>query len=210
MTLNEVFSDYFAQQDNYLTRLDARLKMLLVCGAILMILFSPTPHWPVIIAVLSTALLISIKIPFKNIFIRLLPPLTLAAVVLLAQFFFYQENLSLGFLLIGKIIGCVSAIIFLSMTTPVNALLKGAAWFRISKTWLGIAEITYRYIFVLLEDAITIRDAQRVRLGYSSLSRSARSLAELSGSVFIRAYDQSLATSQAMQTRGSAGKNADD
>lgn len=221
--LNEVFSDYFAHKDNFLTGIDARTKMIFVFGSIITTLFSRTPHIPVLIAFLSLAFLISVRISPKIILFRLLAPLTIAIVILLIQIFFYgatplfkltlfgfhlvgyKEGLFRGLLIMGKVTGCISLIIFLSMTTPVNALLRAASWFRIPKTWIEIATITYRYVFVLIEDAITIRDAQKVRLGYSNLSRSARSLAELTGSVFIRAYDQSISTSNAMQLRGYSG-----
>lgn len=221
--LTDVFSDCFAHKDNFLTRIDARIKMIFVFGAIIITLFSRTPHLSIIIAFLSLGFLISVRIPPKIILLRLLAPLTIAIVILCIQMFFYgttplfklivfgfhlagyKEGLFRGLLIAGRVTGCISLIIFLSMTTPVNTLLRAASWFRISKTWIEIALITYRYVFVLIEDAITIRDAQKVRLGYSNLSRSVRSLAELTGSVFIRAYDQSISTYEAMQLRGYSG-----
>lgn len=220
---NEIFSDCFAHKNNFLTLIDARIKMLFVFGVMITILFSRTPHLPVITALLSLVFLLSVRIPPKIILFRLLAPLTIAIVILLIQIFFYgvtplfkltllgfhlvgyKEGLFRGLVIAGKVAGCVSLIIFLSMTTPVNALLKSASWFRIPKTWIEIATITYRYVFVLIEDAVTIRDAQKVRLGYSNLSRSLRSLAELTGSCFIRAYDQSISIYEAMQLRGYSG-----
>jgi len=206
MTLNEVFSDYFAHKDNFLTRIDARIKIAFVFGAIIITLFARAPYLPVIITLLSLASLLIIRIPPSVILVRLLTPLSMATVILLLQIFFYGaaplEGLFRGLLIMGKVMGCVSLIIFLSMTTPANNLFSAGLWFGISKTWIEIAMITYRYVFVLIESAITIRDAQKVRLGYSNLSRSLRSLAELTGSVFIKAYDQSVSTYEAMQSRG--------
>lgn len=199
--VNEVFSDYFALKNNLLTRIDPRVKIFFVFGAIVTILFSHTPILPVIVAILSLLVLLSVKIPPKIILFKLLAPLTMATIILFIQVFFY-DNLFRGLLIVTKVAGCVSLIIFLSMTTSVIDLLKSASWFGISKTWIEIAAISYRYIFVLLEDALTIRDAQRVRLGYSSLPRALRSLGELSGSVFIRAFDQSISTYEAMCLRG--------
>lgn len=218
--LNELFSDYFAQKDNLLTRIDARLKMIFVLAAIITTLYSRTPYLPIVVTLLSAIALIGIRIPIKIILFRISCPLCIAAVVLAIQVFSYgdtplfkcslfgfplvgyKEGLSHGLLITSKVAGCVSLVTFLSMTTPVNILLRAALWFKVSKTWIEIAMVTYRYIFVLMEDMITIRDAQRVRLGYSNLSRSFKSLSELAGSVFIRAYDQSIATSQAMLLRG--------
>lgn len=221
--LNEVFSDAFAHKDNFLTRIDARIKMVFVFGAIAATLFSRAPYTAIIISFLSLIFLISVRIPPKVILFRLLMPLTITIGILFIQAFFYgdtplfklsifgfhfavyKEGLFHGLGIMGKVMGCVSLIIFLSMTTPVNILLRAASWFRISKTWVEIAAITYRYVFVLIEDAITIRDAQKVRLGYSNLSRSIRSATELTGSIFIRAYDQSISTCEAMRLRGYSG-----
>lgn len=204
--LNEVFSDSFAHKDNFLTRIDARIKMVFVFGAIITTLFSRAPYPAIIIAFLSLIFLISVRIPPRIILFRLLSPLALLIVILVIQLFFYGEDgLLRGLLIMGKAIGCVLLVTFLSMTTPLNTLLKAASWFRISKTWIEIALITYRYVFILIEDALTIKDAQKTRLGYSNLSRGLRSLTELTGSIFIRAYDQSFSTYEAMLVRGYSG-----
>ncbi len=200
--INEVFSDYFACKDNFLTRIDARIKILFVFTAIIITLISRTPQAPLAIAILSLFSLISIRIPLKVILLRIFVPLVLTGLIFLLYLTVYKESFSRGLLVIEKVIGCSFAVIFLSMTTPINALLNASLWFKIPKIWVEIAVISYRYCFVLLEDIITIRDAQKVRLGYSSLSRSIRSFSELIGTIFIRAYDQSLATYEAMQSRG--------
>lgn len=203
--LSEVFSDSFAQKDNFLSRIDARIKMIFVFAGIITILFSRLVAAPAIVVLLSLTFLLSIKIPFKVILFRILPPLAMAAVIAGLNLIVYKKGLFESLLIMGKVAGCVSLVIFLSMTTPVNGLLGAGYWFRIPKTWIEVAAITYRYVFVLIEDAITIRDAQKARLGYSNLSRSIQSLAELTGSVFIRAYDQSVATADAMRMRGCMG-----
>src|SRR3989338_3039842 len=152
MMLNEVFSDGFAHKDNFLTRIDARIKMVFVFGAIVTTLFSRAPYLAMIIAFLSLVFLISVRIPPKIILFRLLAPLTITIGLLFIQAFFYggtplfklslfgfhfagyKEGLFRGLGIMGKVMGCVSLIIFLSMTTPVNTLLRAASWFRVSKT----------------------------------------------------------------------------
>jgi len=123
------------------------------------------------------------------------------------QIFFYgiQEGFARGFLNFAKVLGAVSLIIFLSMTTPVNKLLNAARWFKVPNTWIEIAMLTYRYSFVLLEDALTIRNAQKARLGYSSLARGLRSFGDLAGLTVIRAYDRSMAVYESMMLRGYNG-----
>lgn len=206
--LKEIFSDHFAHRRNYLSEIDPRLKLFFVSMAIIVVLFSSQPYGPLIISFLSLVFLLNIRIPTKIILLRLTAPLGIVIVVIFVQGFFlgYKDWLPQGLLIMGKVLGCVSLVIFLSMTTPVNKLLNAAFLLRIPKTWIEIAMLTYRYIFVLLEDAIVIRDAQMVRLGYSGLIRSLKSLGKLAGSVVIRAYDQSISTYEAMVLRGYKGK----
>ncbi|MEE8423483.1 MAG: cobalt ECF transporter T component CbiQ, partial [Thermodesulfobacteriota bacterium] len=118
----------------------------------------------------------------------------------------YKEGLLRGFLIMAKVIGSVSWIIFLSMTTPVNKILNAAQWFKVPHICVEIFMLTFRYVFVLLEDAMIVRDAQRVRSGYSSFARSLQSIGQLAGTVVIRSYDQSIAIYEAMLLRGYNGR----
>ena len=205
--LNEVFSDYFAQRANYLTEVDTRAKMLFAVAAIIIVVSSHNLYAPLIAFSLSLVFLLGIRVPPKIILLRLAAPLGIAGMIFLAQIFFYgmAEGFARGFLIMARVLGAVSLIIFLSMTTPVNKLLNAARWFKVPGTWVEIAMLSYRYSFVLLEDAATIRNAQKARLGYSSLARSLRSFGELMGSTVIRTYDRSIAVYESMVLRGYNG-----
>ena len=202
--LREVFSDCFAQKENYLTSIDARIKAIFVAASMMIDLGSSRCLAPLMIAFLSLSFLLSIKIPLKIIILRLLAPLGVTAMVALMQIFFfgYSEGLLRGLLILSRVTGAVSLVLFLSMTTPFNKLLAAARYFKVPYTWIEIASLTYRYIFVLLEDAVTIRDAQSLRLGYSSTLRGLRSLGELAAATVIKAYDHSFAIQEAMDLRG--------
>ncbi len=205
--LNEVFSDHFAQRTNYLTGVDTRAKMLFVAVAITIVISSHNPYVPLIVACLSLILLLGIRIPPKIIIFRLAIPLVAAGAIFLLQVLFYGMTTGLagGCLIMARVLGAVSLIIFLSMTTPVNKLLNAARWFKVPNTWVEIAMLSYRYSFVLLEDAAAIRNTQKVRLGYNSLGRSLKSFGELMGAAVIRAYDRSIAIYESMLLRGYNG-----
>jgi len=198
--IKEVFSDHFAHRKNYLSEIDPRLKLFFVSAAIIIVLFSFQPYGSLIVTFLSLVFLLNIRIPAKIILLRLAAPLGIVALVT------FVLGLSKGLLIMSKVLGCISLVIFLSMTTPVNKLLNAAFLLRIPKTWIEITMLTYRYVFVLLEDAIVIRDAQMVRLGYNGLMRSLKSLGRLAGAVVIRAYDQSISTYESMLLRGYKGR----
>ncbi len=205
--LNEIYSDHFARRVNYLTEVDTRVTMLFAAAAIIIVVSAHNPYVPLIVFSLSLVFLLGIRIPLRVILLRVAAPLSITGVILFMQIFFYgtAEGLARGFLIMAKVLGAVSVIIFLSMTTPVNKLLNAARWFKVPNTWVEIAMLSYRYSFVLLEDAVTIRNAQKVRLGYSSLARSLRSFGELMGSTVIRTYDRSIAVYESMVLRGYNG-----
>lgn len=206
--LREVFSDHFARKINLLTEVDARVKMFFSAAATVIVVSSRHPYVPLIVFTLCLIFLLGVRIPVRIILFRLAAPLGIAGVILVLQLIFYgmvPDGLGRGILIVAKVLGTVSLAIFLSMTTPVNKLLNAARWFKIPRTWVEIAMFSYRYIFVLLEDAMTVRNAQESRLGYSTLGRSLRSFGELVGTTVIRAYDHSLAVYEAMVLRGYDG-----
>ena len=220
---SHIFSDSFAHKENLVTGIEARTKIAFTVIALVINLLSPTVYTPLAIALFCLAALIAIGIPPRLLVLRLAMPLVMAGVVVITQIFFYgttalflipfwginlvgyEEGLARGLLIMSRVIGGVSLIIFLSMSTPANKLLLAAAWFRVPKIFIELTLLVYRYIFVLLEEIITIRDAQRVRLGYYNWRRSMRSLSILGGSLILRAYDRAERVFEAMIARGYTG-----
>jgi len=68
--------------------------------------------------------------------------------------------------------------------------------------------LIYRYIFVFLDIALSIKYAQTVRLGYSSFRRSIRSLGMLGSTLFVRSWEQGDKLFLAMNSRCYDGKMA--
>ena len=63
----------------------------------------------------------------------------------------------------------------------------------------------YRYIFVLFEDATVIYNAQKNRLGYSTMRRGVRSFGTLTGALTLKAFESSQHIAVAMLQRGYDG-----
>jgi cobalt/nickel transport system permease protein len=220
-----ITSDLFAQRQNRFNAIDARVKMVFILLALSVNLLSPTIHTPLFIAVASLTTLGFVGVQTKLLAIRLVAPLVMAATVVIVQMFFYghsplftihlwhfqivgyHEGLSRGLLIMSRVIGGVSLILLLSMSTPINRLLGAARWFKISPTFVELALLSYRYVFVLLEEAVSIRNAQKVRLGYHKWRRNMSSVSSLGGSLILRAYDRSERVFEAMLVRGYTGVN---
>ena len=218
---SDIFSDVFAHKENLITGIEARTKIAFTVIALAINLLSPSVYTPLAIAVFCLATLLAIKIPPRLLLLRLTMPLVMAVVVLITQLFFYgttplfaipflgvvgyEEGLAHGLLIMCRVIGGVSLILFLGMSTPAHKLLLAARWFRLPKVFIELSLLIYRYIFVLIEEAITIKDAQRVRLGYGSWRQGMRSVGTLGGILVLRAYDRAERVFAAMMARGYTG-----
>ncbi len=220
-----ITSDIFAQKQNWATTIDARVKLVFVLLALLLNLLSPTVYTPLAFAISCLAILVTTGVPPRLLAVRLLLPLVTAGTASIVQMFFYghtplftiqlwhfqltgyEEGLTRGFLIMSRVMGGVSLVLFLSMSTPVSRLLSAARWFRLSSTFIELALLIYRYVFVLLEEVGTITSAQRVRLGYRTWRQTMNSLEVLGGSVVLRAYDRAERVFQAMLVRGYTGES---
>ena len=220
---NEVFSESFAQKENLVTRIETRTKIAFITVALLVNLLSPTIYTPIGIVFFCLTTLLAIKVPPKLLLLRLAMPLVMVVVVLVTQIFFYgttpmftvyfwgwhligyEEGLARGLLIMFRVIGGVSLILLLSMSTPTNKLFLAASWFRLPKVFIELTLLIYRYIFVFIEEVTAIRNAQKVRLGYHNWHLSMRSLGILGGSLILRAYDRAERVFEAMLARGYAG-----
>ena len=220
---SDIFSDVFAHKENLVTGIEARTKIVFTILALAINLLSPSVYTPLAIAVFCLATLVIIRVPPKLLLLRLIMPLVMAAVVLITQLFFYgttplfaipflgfnlvgyEEGLAHGLLIMCRVIGGVSLILFLSMSTPAHKLLLAARWFRLPKVFIELSLLIYRYIFVLTEEAMAVKEAQRVRLGYGSWRQGMRSVGTLGGILVLRAYDRAERVFAAMIARGYTG-----
>jgi cobalt/nickel transport system permease protein len=222
--ISELFSDIFAQRDNCLTRLDPRTKLMVALITLLCLLIAHNPDFPLLIVVLAVAGAFAVKVPARLIMLRLAGPLGMALLLLGLQSLltgttplasmqllghritFTREGWHNGQLLAARVLGSVSVLLLLSMVTPAHRIFHASRWMGMPKSWLEIALLMYRYIFVLLDLVVDMTVAQRVRLGYSGLRRSWRSAGIVGGTVILRSMDQAVSSHEAMLVRAYHGE----
>ena len=100
------------------------------------------------------------------------------------------------------LLAAVSCLYFLSTSTPMTELFTALRRMHIPGFLVEMMELVYRYIFVLLEAASQIRNAQECRLGYATLKTGFYSTGQLISNLFLRAYRQADRTYTAMESRG--------
>lgn len=217
----ELFSEYF-KKDHALLRIDARVKLLAAVAMLVMVLSYKGFVFPMVVMAFSLALFIKMKVPLRVFVLRLSETLFIAAILIVLKIFSgkeilfslhlfgieltgYSDGLMSGLMMAGRIVGAVSIVAAMEFSTPFTEFMAALSWLRIPKGFVEILMFAYRYVFVLLEDAMVIYSAQKNRLGYSNVRRGLSSFGTLAGSLTLKAFENSQSTTVAMLQRGYDG-----
>lgn len=218
----ELFSEYF-KKDHMLSRVDARLKLIVSLTLLGMILSYNGVALPLLVAALCLLVCLAMRVPLKLFALRFSEPLFIISMLLVLKVFFsgkdilftinifgvnivgHKDGLREGLMIGGRIIGAVSVVALMGFSTPFTEFMAGLSWFKIPKGFIEILMFAYRYIFVLLEDAMVIYNAQKNRLGYSTMRRGIRSFGTLTGALTLKAFESSQNIAVAMLQRGYDG-----
>lgn len=202
---------------------DARVRLIVALAAILAVVISTRISFGLL--ALGGALIAAAvsRMPLTALACRVVGPLTLAGVIFAAQAFLTgttpvagfdlgpwrltvtREGLWRGALIGARILGSLSILLLSCHGMCPQEILAALRWARVPRTWIEIALLMYRYLHVLWEQAVSVIAAQKVRLGYSGLRRSLRSMGSLAGIVVLRSFDQAERSHEAMVARGYQG-----
>ncbi|OGP83160.1 MAG: cobalt ECF transporter T component CbiQ [Deltaproteobacteria bacterium RBG_16_58_17] len=219
----DLFSDIFTYRDNALTRIDPRVKLVVAFAALIAVVTAEMVILPLFVLGICLATVAALRIPAKLVVARLAAPLSIVAVLVVIQTFVTgttplftvtlagwqftakAEGLRQGTLLGAHVLGAVSVVFLLSVVTPAHRIFQALRWFKISRNWLEVAILMYRYIFVLMDRVADLAAAQKLRLGYTARGRAMRSFTTLAGATIIHSLEQSQRTHDAMRLRGYRG-----
>lgn len=211
-------------REHFISRMDVRVRLLVVFATLVMVISCRGFLLPLVILGLSLALCVWMKVSGRVLIIRLAEPLFIASVIVILKLFFsgaaplftiqvagftvvgYADGLTAGLFIASRIMAATALVAVVAFSTPFTELMAGLSWFRIPRELIEILIFTYRYIFVLLEDAQVIYNSQKNRLGYSSLKNGLKSFGTLAGALMIKAFEQSQAVTLAMVQRGYDGQ----
>ena len=87
---------------------------------------------------------------------------------------------------ISRVMGSLSATLFLALTTPLTDIIGVFKKIHIPTIMIELLVLTYRFIFIFLEEASEIRLSQEIRFGYSNFKNSLNSVSLLIRSLFLR------------------------
>jgi cobalt/nickel transport system permease protein len=216
-------------QKNGLREVNTYLKLIAGLGAILLCLLSTSYIPPLFItALLTGAILLLARVNVKTYAELFILPLwfavmSVAGIILITggNEVFWQwdllpgfslsvtrESVNQGVFVFCRVVGGMSALCFISLTTPVTDIFTAFRQCRVPEVVIDLMMIIYRTIFILMDQATQIYHAQVMRLGYSGYRESIHSFATLSGAAFIASWDAGEDLIRAMDARCYDGKFA--
>ncbi len=207
------YLDKYSNLNSPIHRADPRLKILIALFFVLSILLTSSGNllefafYGVIIA----SLVIVSRVPPLFILKRslmIIPFIVLISLFLLFDRTGLSAEYSGGFLFRGIVIKSYLAILvltLLSSTTPFPSILQGLQRLKISKVFILLLSFMYRYIYILVDEAMRLTRGKRSREFGAGKWRQIKSTAPLIGILFIRTYERGEMVYSAMCSRGFDG-----
>ena len=216
-------------QKNGLREVNTNLKLATGLGAILLCLLSTSYIAPLFNAlVLTCAILFLARVDAQTYAELFVVPLwfaimSVAGIILITggQDVFWswnilpsfslsvtRESINQGIFVFCRVLGGMSAMCFIALTTPMTSIFTAFRQYRIPEIIIELMMIIYRTIFILMDQVVQIYTAQVMRLGYSTIKESIHSCASLCGAAFIASWNAGEDLVQAMDARCYSGKFA--
>jgi cobalt/nickel transport system permease protein len=109
--------------------------------------------------------------------------------------------------LTAKLGGMISLMLVLLATAPLHDTFKAAQSLRIPRVLIHLVTLTYRYVFLLVDEFARLRIALRVR-GFRNQvnAHSYRTIGQVAGTLLVRSHERSDRVAQAMRCRGFDGE----
>jgi cobalt/nickel transport system permease protein len=228
------FLDPYQPRNSPIHALDARVKFILTVAFILTASLTPVSAWPVYIllyaVILSVELLSGLGVWYVLKRAALALPFVLAAFPIIFTYGLtplfsftigsfsltaYTEGIARFFSIALKSWLSVQAAIVLASSTPFPDLLHAMRAVRIPRLLVAMFGLMWRYLFVLVDEAMRLMRARAARSGQGmetglkpggSLGWRARVAGGMAGSLFLRAFERSDRIYMAMAARGYDGE----
>ena len=222
--MNNLLDDYALMSP--LRYRNNKLKLGVAIFGILAGISSASPATPLfVVFCMGIATVFFGKIPLKFYVQLMLAPMSFAIVGTIVILFFFgsgsevfsfevfgyrlvanAQGIDKALQVISRTAGGMSCMFFIALSTPVVELFSTLKSVKIPDSVIELSMLMYRYIFVFLEVAMSIKYAQTVKLGYKDFKRSFSSMAMLASTLFIRSWEQGEKLYLSMSSRCYDGK----
>jgi cobalt/nickel transport system permease protein len=203
--MHHLVIERWSRGNSILHRWDARLKILACLLVLIIIATTPNGAYPSFAGfflLLAVAALAG-NIPLGPCLLRAAIVLPLSIVAVFTAGFAHAVSIP-----VKSYLSALTALILIG-TTPLAVLLRGLGSLHAPKFVLLVIQFLYRYLFVLADQATTMRQAAQCRGGHGKRRRSLFNAAAAALAVlFGRSYSRAERIQQAMAARGFSGRLA--
>jgi cobalt/nickel transport system permease protein len=217
------FLDRYSSLDSPVHRLDPRAKIVIFLGTVVLAVSTPPQEWRAFLAYLALLIMLAAasQVPARHLLRRILMvlPLVLAASIFIP--FVKRDGPSgyslgpvavspSGLLIFWNVLVKAALAVFsmslLTSTTPFPKLLAGLEQLRVPRILVMLASFTYRYLFVLVDEAERMERAVASRGWRGRWIWQARVIGQIIGMLFLRSYERAERVYVAMASRGFEGR----
>lgn len=219
-----MYLDYIAYH-NKLVQVSIQEKLLLGGGCLLLALFFSQSQVLSAVILLMHMVMLGAGVPARFLVQLWLAPLgfllfSMGSLVLdcgsqpwgdqsikIANYYVWlaPHGLSSAWNLLMRCAAGTSCLFMIATTTPVVHIAAFIARLRCLHSIMEIVLLTYRFIFILLETAGSMLDAQQSRLGYANHRQSLQSYAALTANLGVKSLGRANQLSVALQARNYQG-----
>ena len=220
------FIDQYSDQDSFIHRLDPRTKLITTLVFILAVIITPPTKWQVFafyLFFIATLIFVS-KVPIFYILKRSL--VIMPFVVMIAIFIpFFREGevagsynvwlwrvsvtysgLQVLWNILAKAWLSILSLILLTSATKMTSLLEALEQLRMPRVMVMLLSFMYRYIFVLADEVMRMKQARDSRNFGGKRLWQIRTIGNMIGTLFIRSYERGERVYVAMLARGFNGQ----
>jgi cobalt/nickel transport system permease protein len=218
------FLDQYSDRNSYIHRLDPRTKFIVTLVFILAVILTPPTRRQVFILyfLIVSILIVLSRVPVFYVLKRSLLVLPFVAVVAISLPFFKEEvtsgsynigllrvsvaGLQVFYTVLAKAWLSALSLILLTSTTKITELLKGLEQLHFPKIMIMILSFMYRYIFVITDEVLRMKQARDSRNFGGGHWRQIKIIGNMIGTLFIRSYEHGERVYTAMLARGYDGQ----
>jgi cobalt/nickel transport system permease protein len=225
------YLDPYVESRSLIHRLDSRIKLALAVTFILTVALTPTGIWPIYILLLALSLTIELLSDLGIVFYVKRALLALPFVLAALPVLFTIQGEPLAHLPLGLVITqpgldrflsvalkswiSMQIAILLATTTPFPDILGAMRSLRLPRLLVAIIGLMWRYLFVIVDEALRLIQAREARSSESGLpgykpggkiTWRGRVTGGMAGSLFLRSLERADRIYMAMLARGYDGE----
>lgn len=224
--MKHAYLDQYSDIDSYFHRLDARTKLIYTFVFILLVVLTPPDSWLLLgfYALITALLILTSKLPPVYVLKRSL--VVMPFVILIAVFTpFFKEGEVIGSTriliwdisvtdsgvqvfrnVLAKAWLSITSLIWLTATTKITHILYALERLHFPRVLVMILSFMYRYIFVIVDEVMRMKQARDSRNIGSKRLRNVRTIGNMIGTLFVRSYERSERVYNSMTSRGFDGQ----